>query len=333
MMFNRIFSLLGIGALIFVGACTEVELFKASASRSYDKIEKSVAGAKAETPQEVYQRALELRKKGDHAASVTLLKEAAGENHAAATYELGIAYNQGQGVRENTVKGARLMKQAARLGDSRAQYHVGAAYFHGTAGEKNLRKAAIYLGRASVQGHEKAQYLLARAFENGWGVPKDPAWAARWYGKAARRGHGPAQLAYGVVNSEGRGLPANRVTAYVWLTLAMKTLATENGTDEEALSLREKVAAEMSAAAIAKAKARAAAFAPAANTVFADSPTVMYVQYSLKSLGYDVGGVDGILGPRTRDGILSLQATRKMEKDGEISPLFLGRLLQIQRGG
>ena len=328
MMFNRIIALLSIGALFFVGACTEVELFKASANRSYDKIEKSVAGAKAETPQEVYQRALELRKKGDHAASVTLLKEAAVEKHAAATYELGIAYNQGQGVRENTVKGARLMKQAARLGDSRAQYHVGAAYFHGTAGEKDLRKAAIYLGRASVQGHEKAQYLLARAFENGWGVPKDPAWAARWYGKAARRGHGPAQLAYGVVNSEGRGLPANRITAYAWLTLAIK-----NGTDGEALSLRKKVAAEMSVGAIAKAKARAAAFTPAANTVFADPPTVMYVQYSLKSLGYDVGGVDGILGPRTRKGILSLQASRKMEKDGEISPLFLGKLLQIRRGG
>lgn len=328
MMIHRFFAFLVFAAVLSTGACTEVELFKASANRSYEKIERSSAGEKPETPEQVYRKALHLQKQGGHAAAVTLLQEAAAEKHAAATYELGVAYMEGQGVRKNPTEGAKWMKRAARRGDPRAQYHVGAAYFHGTAAAKDFRKAAIYLGRASVQGHEKAQHLLAQAFENGWGVPKDAAWAARWYGKAARRGHGPAQLAYGVVNGEGRGLPVNLVAAYSWLTLAIK-----NEAEGDPMARRQTVAAKMSPAAIAAAKARAAAYAPSPNTDFADPPTVMYVQYSLKSLGYDIGGVDGVLGPRTRKGILALQTSRKMEADGEVSPLFLGKLLQIQRGG
>ena len=42
----------------------------------------------------------------------------------------------------------------------------------------------------------------------------------------------------------------------------------------------------------------------------------MYVQYRLSRLGFETGGVDGLMGPKTRDSIHAYQRARGRPSDG-----------------
>ena len=53
---------------------------------------------------------------------------------------------------------------------------------------------------------------------------------------------------------------------------------------------------------------------------------IRQVQSDLNRLGYRVGAVDGVLGPRTTAGIRSYQADQKMPRSGTINPQLLSAL-------
>ncbi|HEX9770376.1 MAG TPA: SEL1-like repeat protein [Kiloniellales bacterium] len=270
----------------------------------------------------VYQEGLALKRDGAPAKAAERFQVAAEAGHSAAAYELAEAYWQGDGVARDDEAATKWLTTAADRGEPRAQYLLGAAYYGGLGVEQDDALALHWLGEAATRGHDRAQFLLAEAFANGRGVETDLAWAARWYGKAARQGHSGAQLAYGLLLAKGRGLPADDVQGYTWLTIAAR-----NG-QAEAEAARGGVAQRLRPAERAAAEAEAERFRPRANIRFADPPTVMYVQYRLSRLGFPVGGVDGLMGPRTRDGIHAYQRARGRPTDGRLTPDLLIALLQ-----
>ena len=81
---------------------------------------------------------------------------------------------------------------------------------------------------------------------------------------------------------------------------------------------------------IRKAESEAAGFRPGSNEVFADKPTVIYVQQSLNALGFGAGPVDGVAGPRTRGAIRAFESHAKLAGDGKVSPELLRGLLAEQ---
>lgn len=57
-----------------------------------------------------------------------------------------------------------------------------------------------------------------------------------------------------------------------------------------------------------------------------DDATVAAVQRRLGELGYNVGGVDGVVGPQTRAAIAAFQSTHGMVADGMITNRLLDRM-------
>ncbi len=60
---------------------------------------------------------------------------------------------------------------------------------------------------------------------------------------------------------------------------------------------------------------------------------VREVQRHLSALGYDVGAIDGAVGPRTRQAIREYEAARGMPPTGRPTKEFLERLQGAQAGG
>ena len=109
---------------------------------------------------------------------------------------------------------------------------------------------------AADQGLAIAQLNVGLLYSEGHGVPKDKAEAARWYRKAADQRFALAQGELGRVYYLGWGLPQDYVQAYVSLSLT----GSRWGPGAQYL---EAVAAKMTPAQIAQAKAIVAMWKPA----------------------------------------------------------------------
>ena len=104
-----------------------------------------------------------------------------------------------------------------------------------------------------------------RAFSHfsGQGVPQNYAEAVKWYRKAADQGDARAQFNLGIMYAKGEGVPQDYVQAHKWVNLAAGGFpASESGSRNVAVILRDNVAAEMTAAQIAKAQELASAWKP-----------------------------------------------------------------------
>ncbi len=275
----------------------------------------------------IYREGLALKGEARHQEAADRFYRAASLDHAAAAYEMGLAYNEGRGVTKDLEQGAHWFNVAADGGDVRAQFVVGATLYAEAGGAGDYDRAIEYLMGAANQGHSRAQFVLGEAYANGRGVPMDITWSARWYGKAAAQGHARAQFAIGVFRSTGLGVPKDVAAAYAWLSLAAA------GGHEDAANVRDTVARRLAAAVIERADARVAAFRPRRSPAFADEPTVVYVQQALNALGHVVGSADGAVGTRTRTAIADYRAKAGLPADGEITPALVERLFADSHGG
>lgn len=336
--------LIGLAALPALAGCADVKQAVQGVGDGINKGIDSVFGdqktaeaeAKAEAPpapppaptaDSIYREGLQARKNGAETEAFEHFLEAAQKGHGPAAYEVGVAYKDGRGTKQDLAAGADWINKAAERGEPRAEFVLGAAYYSGTGVKKDEKLGTEYLAKAAAQGHAQAQYLLGEAFSEGRGVPKNASWAARWFGKAAAQGLGQAQFAYGVVHASGLGLPENKEAGYKWLLLA------EHAGHQTAPLVRKALAKGMKEEEIKRAEARASAFRPSGGGTFADQPTVMYVQQALNGFGFDAGPVDGMMGPRTREAVSHYQEKSGLPKDGHISPQLVNRLFEAQNSG
>ena len=125
------------------------------------------------------------------------------------------AYNEG-----NFAKAAVEFMIAAEKGDIRAQLNLGLLYDQGQGVEQDYAQAAMWYTRAANGGDAMAQTNLAAMYFEGLGVAQDDDKAAQWYQKAAQAGNPIAQYNLGVLFGEGIGLEADPVQSYVWLEIA-----------------------------------------------------------------------------------------------------------------
>ena len=231
-------------------------------------------------------------------------------------YVLGVRYTNGAGVRKSDSVAAKWFRAAAEQGHPQAQYMLGVSLSTGRGVARDPEAAVVWWERAAESGYDRAQYQLGESYLNGRGVNADPAWAARWFGKAAEQGHTEAQLALGVSFAKGLGLPQHPGEAAKWLTLAERA-----GNPLAGEILSRITPAERNAG-----LARAARWRTKTGSVFADRPTVRYVQFELKSLGYPVGPVDGVNGAQTQSAVAAYRRSAGMTGRAAISLELLHRL-------
>ena len=138
-------------------------------------------------------------------------------------YNLGLAYENGQGVAKDDAQAAFFFRLAADQGNAAAQEALGAMYVNGRGGlAQDDAQAVFWFQKAADQGNADAQGLLgAMYFEGRGGLAKDDVQAVYWYRKAADQGNAAAQDNLGVMYENGRGgLAKDDVQAVSWFQKA-----------------------------------------------------------------------------------------------------------------
>lgn len=78
-------------------------------------------------------------------------------------YQAGVAYMNGEGVRQDVVQGRYWIHMAARQGVPLAQYNLGVMFFDGIGGEQNSGCAQWWLQRAQAQQNEDVRSMAEQA--------------------------------------------------------------------------------------------------------------------------------------------------------------------------
>jgi peptidoglycan hydrolase-like protein with peptidoglycan-binding domain len=197
-------------------------------------------------------------------------------------------------LRQSLLAGAVLL---ALTGAGRADYAAGQVDYDAGRYDDAYRA----LQPAADQGDARAQYLLGRLYAEGRGVGLDFSQAYMWFDLAAANGYPPAVTAREALASRARPDQLSRARSMAEDWRASHGVTT------------------------AAAQPAPSAPPPAAAAV---PYSVASLQQALADLGYDVGGVDGAVGPRTRAAIRAYQTDAGLPASGEPSLALYGHLQQ-----
>ena len=98
-------------------------------------------------------------------------------------------------MEEDKGQAVKWYRQAAEQGDSEAQFNLGLCYENGEGVPKDLAEAVKWYRKAAEQNDADAQFNLGACYANGEGVSKNMAEAVKWYRKAAEQGDADAKAA------------------------------------------------------------------------------------------------------------------------------------------
>jgi len=126
---------------------------------------------------------------GDFTAAFEWCRRAANGNLAWAQYNLGLMYQQGEGVARSLPEAAHWYRLAASQGFADAQQRLADLYYAGQGLPRNYTQAALWYRRAAEQGSARAQYQLGHLYDVGLGVEQDYTQYRHWTRMAAEQGH------------------------------------------------------------------------------------------------------------------------------------------------
>lgn len=175
-------------------------------------------------------------------ALISALEDAAAAGQPMALYQLGLMYENGEGVEQDRVKAFGYFSQIANEhadaaprgveADIVAQsfLKVGEYYKEGLpeAGipKDEERSNRLILHAASYFGDPDAQYRVGLTYlEDEEQDGGSTLQSARWLSLAARKGHAGAQAQLGRLLFNGEGIEANPVEGLMWLTVASRSAA------------------------------------------------------------------------------------------------------------
>ena len=107
----------------------------------------------------------------------------------------------------------------AEAGDVPVQYNLGVMYDNGQGVPQDYAEAVKWYRLAADQGYAGAQTNLGLMYDNGQGVPQDYAEAMKWWRLAADQGFANAQTNLGVMYENGQGLLQDNVMAHMWYNI------------------------------------------------------------------------------------------------------------------
>jgi len=157
----------------------------------------------------------------------------------------------------------RLMKPLAEKGDAKAQHNLGVMYDSGRGVTQDSTMALKWYRRAAEQGIPDAQHNLGLMYYYGQGVPQNYIEAARWYRRAAEQGMPDSQVNLGMMYTYGQGVSQDYVLAHMWLNLAASQYpASARKNLNDALHYQDIVDSKMTPEQVAEAKRLAREWKP-----------------------------------------------------------------------
>lgn len=194
---------------------------------------------------------------GDFMRAAGLFQSAAEQGDASAQYNLGVLYENGQGLAKDYGRAAVWYRKSADQGDVNAQNNLANLYMFGLGVPLDIGEAVKWLRKAGEQGEPGAQFNLGILYMLGQSVPQDYAQAQYWLKLAAVQGEAEAQYNLGVMSERGDGVVKDPVEAVAWYILASgKGFA-------PAVEKQHKLSASLSPEQQSQARQRSAALLPA----------------------------------------------------------------------
>ena len=146
---------------------------------------------------------------------MTLATQAGAAPISAQDFEKGVAaFNSG-----DYATAFKEFKSLADAGGKTSQYNLGVMYENGQGVRQDYVEAARWYTLAAEQGYGAAQYKLGVMYANGQGVLQDYNEAVKWYTLAAEQGVAKAQLNLGAMYFNGKGVLADVVIAHMWFNI------------------------------------------------------------------------------------------------------------------
>lgn len=143
------------------------------------------------------------------------------------------------------------LRPLAETGNWNAAVMLAIMYRDGHGVIKDVAEVERYWRLTVLSGDANNQYGLGVNYELGDDVPKNMVEAVRLYRLAAEQGFSEAQHRLGMLYMDGKGVLQDTVLSHMWLNIA-----SANGTVESGPA-RDRIATEMSPAAIEEAQRRA----------------------------------------------------------------------------
>jgi hypothetical protein len=162
---------------------------------------------------------------------------------------------------DDTAEGVEWIRRAAARQYGPAEFQLGQIYDFGFGVTQSDREAIEWYRKAAAHGSAAAARAVGECYRKGRGVPADAAEAARWLRLAADGDDLRAQYQLGQMYFDGTGVPRDYASAYLWLSIAAGQTPLEDNR-KGLLELRNIAAARMTAAAVAAAARRVAAWRP-----------------------------------------------------------------------
>ena len=157
-------------------------------------------------------------------------ERAAAQNLPGAEVNLGALYEFGDGVPQDSARALALYQQAADQGDRGGERALGTAYEQGKIVARDDTKASEWLLRAAKQGDKLAELQISGQYERGEGVPQDDTEAVRWATAAAEQREPMAELTLGLTYDRGLdGVAIDYGVAAKWLTQGLDDVKTDTG--------------------------------------------------------------------------------------------------------
>jgi len=169
-----------------------------------------------------FHTALSAFNKKEFDTAYQLFFELADKGIAEAQINLGMMFENGQGVPQDYGKAVRWYRHAADQGLIKAQYNLGLMYAYGKGVDKDPIEAIKWYRLAVDQGLIQAQTALGLMYKKGDGVTQDFKEAAKLYQLAAEQGDPDAQYQLGLMYSNGEGISQDYKEAAKWFQLAVE---------------------------------------------------------------------------------------------------------------
>jgi TPR repeat protein/uncharacterized caspase-like protein/WD40 repeat protein len=170
---------------------------------------------------------------GDYARARQFFERAVGAGSLAAIINLGLLFEEGQGVAQDFGEARRWYEKAAAAGNSSAMVNLGRYYEIGVGVTQDYAAARRWYEKAAGAGDALGMTLLGYLYANGQGVSLDYNEARRWYEKGAAAGDALGMNNIGALYANGSGVTQDHTEARRWYeraasagnTLAMRNLA------------------------------------------------------------------------------------------------------------
>jgi len=137
------------------------------------------------------------------------------QGDAEAQYEVGRAYDLGNGVVKNEQEAFKWYRKAAEQGHRTAESTLGALYASGKGVTKDLHLSFYWTRKAAEHGSFWDQYFTGTNYFFGTKCPQDYEQAFYWFKKAADN-FGLAKYRMGVCYEEGKGVDKDYKQAFHW---------------------------------------------------------------------------------------------------------------------